>query len=344
VRFLASKLFLPALLACAFTGCRPEEGILQETIRHEDRQEMRMRIAIVEHDDFVLFIRIDGPAALVAQHKDDFDTFVKSTRFPEKKEEGIQWSEPKGWKKDPPIKGRDATYRIDAKPKELEVKISRLPSKGYHLLPNMHRWQKQIDMPLSEDLADTKQFVKEDELGKRKLTWVDLKGLGVHVVTKPLDPKAQQRDILSALQQADDQNDVPFTYKAPEGWKKAEAGKLAIDAYEVTAGGKSARITITPISGAMITPNVNRWREQVGLGPLAPKDIAKESKAIQVAGIKSTYVDIMNKKGPPAKNHIIAVIVPINPRSAWSIVISGPTELVEQNKKSFETFIESFKQ
>jgi hypothetical protein len=54
-------------------------------------------------------------------------------------------------------------------------------------------------------------------------------------------------------------------------------------------------------------------------------------------------VSISNDKGPADKNRVLAVIVPINPRSAWSIVMTGPKELVEQNKKAFETFVESFK-
>src|SRR5262249_47739843 len=225
------------------------------------------------------------------------------------------------------------------------VKISNLPRKEFRMMENMHRWQKQMNVPLSEVAADNDQYLKEETVGNLAIRWVDIRGLGVHTVSKPADPHATSQDgFLGGLQGK--KGKQPFTYTVPNGWNKADAGQFAVDAYEITAGGETARVTVTPLDGPRgrnVAENVNRWRIQVKLERLSAKDAEKETHPVDVGGIKSTYVDISNKDGPPAKNRILAVIVPVSPSTTWTVVMSGPNGLVEQNKKAFDAFVESFK-
>ena len=69
----------------------------------------------------------------------------------------------------------------------------------------------------------------------------------------------------------------------------------------------------------------------------------KFREMLEVAGIKSLYVDIANPAGPPAKNRTLGVIVPMKNRTSFFIKMSGPIDEVERHKAEFETFVKSFK-
>lgn len=335
-----------ALLPAALIGCRAEDEILQETVTHPDRENLRLRVAILERGDTVWFIRIDGPEAEIARHKTDIDAFVKSTEFSDKKgdPEPLRWKTPAGWKKDPPTKGRYATYRIDAKPKELELKVSMLDKEKYRLMDNIHRWQKQMNINLSETAKEIEEFLTTDKIGNMEFTWVDMKGLGVHTVSKAPDARAgYHQDFLGGL--VNENSDKPFKYSAPATWKEVDPGKFAANAYEFGPSGANAKVTVSNLSGKMagnVAQNVNRWRGIVGLEPQSPKDVAKAAAAIKVDGIPSHYFDIDNPKGPPAKNRTLAIMVPIDRQNAWFIVMTGPRAIVADHKNEFEKFVETF--
>src|SRR5437868_14797450 len=105
----------------------------------------------MRHADKVWFFRLDGPELLVNEHLANFDAFVKSVRFTGQANAPITWTEPSGWKKVPGVKEPNARFRIEAKKSELEVKVTALSAKGFQMMENMHRWQRQVNRPLSED-------------------------------------------------------------------------------------------------------------------------------------------------------------------------------------------------
>jgi hypothetical protein len=333
---------LSAVLLPALAGCRQDDIIQQETVTHEEREPIRLRVAMLFHGDSVWFIRLDGPESQVKEQQATFDAFVKSTRFTDKKDEPISWTEPKEWKKDPPRDDRYASFRITAKPKELEVKVSPLSAKDFDLMKNMHRWQKHVNKPLSERPEDNEQYTTREKFGKLDITWVDMTGLGVHTVSKAPDPLAANKKDFLLANPMNEAGRIPFKYAVPEGWAKKPARKLALDVYEVAEGNRSAEVTLTPLGGDPAS-NINRWRDQVGLKEAPPDAIAKSTKLIMVAGINSYYVDIANPQYDPAKNRILGVIVPFNRKTSWFIKMTGPVDVVGQQKNAFETFVQSFK-
>ena len=233
MRFLRTALALiGACLSCTLIGCKEDDVIRKDTILHEDREAILKHVAVFERDKAMWFFLLSGPEAEVQKNVRDFDAFVRSVKFEDEKDahakEPITWTDPKGWRKDPPGGMRYAGYRIDAAPKELEVTITRLPSGDRDaLLPNINRWEKQINRPVSEDLASLGPHVtlKRDTIGAQAMTWVDLKGFGVHTVSKPPEKAAMnQRDLMPAppmkKQARGGQN--PFKYIAPEGWRRKQ--------------------------------------------------------------------------------------------------------------------------
>ena len=129
---------------------------------------------------------------------------------------------------------------------------------------------------------------------------------------------------------------VPFLYDVPPGWEKVEQpGEFAAERY---TAGKEVQVTLTPVGGG-VAANINRWRNEVGLPPVAETDIERSLQTLEVAGVKSAYADIDNPAGPAGKNRSLVVIMPTN----WVIKMWGPRESVGQQKSAFETFVKSFK-
>jgi hypothetical protein len=322
-------------------GCRNDDDIRSETANYEEREPIHLRVAILKDGAWIWFFRLDGPASQVKEHLATFDEFVKSAKFTGKKNPPIEWKEPKEWKKDPPIPERHASWRIAPAPRVLEVKVTKLPAKDYSLMANMHRWQKQVNLPLSEEPADNEPYLRKEI----DITWVDMKGLGVHTVTKPSDPMAaNDKEFLPGIKFDKPAIKTPFTYVVPEGWEKGEVrgGDMA-DIYNVADGEIELTLTRFGGDGGGLAANINRWRKQVGLPELPPQDAANTAHANMIPDMKAYYVDIANPAGPAWKNHILGVIIPIaQPKSVWFVKMTGDAKLVGQHKNEFESFVKSF--
>ena len=342
MRILRAALILLAPLLTVLAGCRQDDAIQQETVTHEDRELIQLRVAILPQDEYVWFIRIDGPENLVKENLGDFDKFVASTIFTGKDEPPVTWTEPATWKKDPAMPARYASYRIATKAKELEVKITRLPAKSYRVMDNMHRWQKQVNVPLSESPEDNDKYMTRAKVGKNEVTWVNMEGFAVHTVSKVVDPAiGHEKDPFKGIQLKQGPK-IPFKYTPAEGWVRKPPREFVDDAYEIAAAGQKAELTVSTAKGDPLA-NINRWRNQVGLAPLTKEEeISKAVSPTVVAGIKSFYVDLANPAGPAEKNRILGVIVPLR-GSFWFIKLTGPHDLVGQRKNEFETFVQSFK-
>jgi hypothetical protein len=332
---------LSAVLLPGLTGCRQGDEIMRQIVTYEDREPIHLRVAIVRDGDFVWLFRIDGPESQVKEHLANFDAFVRSARFTEKEDVPITWTEPKEWKKEIAQKDQYATFRIKAKPRELEVKVTRVPVEKYSLMQIMHDWQKHVNLPLSEDAADNEKYLTREKVSNHEVTWANMTGLGVHVLSKAADPTAtNEKDFLPAMMKKGGVKS-PFKYAVPEGWAKKPPRDFVLEVYEIVDGDNKAEVTLSTAGGDPLA-NINRWREQIRLTRMGAEEIAKSVTLLVVAGINSYYVDLANPAGPPQKNRTLGVIVPQN-RRFWFIKMTGPQDLVGRHKTEFETFVKSFK-
>ena len=96
-------------------------------------------------------------------------------------------------------------------------------------------------------------------------------------------------------------------------------------------------LTITPLGGAQsMLDNVNRWRRQLGLGPLA--SMADEPPLeIDVGGMPGELVDIGNS------GRRTLAVVSVRGGTTWFYKLSGPDPLVASQRAAFETFIRSIR-
>ncbi|MGH7996051.1 MAG: hypothetical protein ACREFX_06850, partial [Opitutaceae bacterium] len=123
---------------------------------------------------------------------------------------------------------------------------------------------------------------------------------------------------------------APAAWKAypPQPERKANyrvgsdgAGELSITAFPGSVGGELA--------------NVNRWRGQAGLPPVADGGLASAVTRIEADGLRITVVDA---DGPDS--HLLGAIVPLGD-STWFFKLTGPSALVAREKAAFLDFLKT---
>jgi len=123
-------------------------------------------------------------------------------------------------------------------------------------------------------------------------------------------------------------------YKAPEGWAtESSGGNIVAAAFKATNDGGGARITATSLGndGGGDLANINRWRGQLGLAPLA--DLAAVERSDLVPGLVT--VDLRNAEGT---DRMISVIAPAG-GSTWFFKMRGTVAGVEAERAKFAAFV-----
>jgi hypothetical protein len=103
-------------------------------------------------------------------------------------------------------------------------------------------------------------------------------------------------------------------------------------------------VSLTGIAGGDLA-NVNRWRGQVGLGPITEDALAKTAEHLQASGHDFLLVDLVSSEPIGAqheKQRIVAAILDENDHS-WFIKMTGEDAAVESQRSAFTDFLQSLK-
>lgn len=136
--------------------------------------------------------------------------------------------------------------------------------------------------------------------------------------------------------------DTP-TWTVPAGWQAGPLAQFLIAKYLITgANGASAAVNVSSLSGdgGGLLPNVNRWRAQLGVAPMAEADLAS-LPTIDASGTKATVIEFTGTSaGKPAQ--LIGVVLPLNGQT-WFYKLMGDANLVSQQKAALVQFVQSAK-
>jgi hypothetical protein len=131
----------------------------------------------------------------------------------------------------------------------------------------------------------------------------------------------------------------------PPDWKQIDPGPMLSAKFSITGNDGSAEVNI--LSSGMdsgLAANVNRWRGQLGLPPVAQEDeFSKMVSSIDVGNGKAQVVDLSgtdSKTGKPAR--LIGAIVPQNGQT-WFYKLMGDEAVVARQKDAFIQFVQSAK-
>ena len=118
---------------------------------------------------------------------------------------------------------------------------------------------------------------------------------------------------------------------------------MRVGSFAATKDGKRADISIIPlagISGSEID-NVNRWRGQVGLEPVAPGQLASLAESVTIGTTPGSLYDL-GGTDPQTKQpaRIVASILSAE-GTTWFFKMTGPADLVAEQKPAFKEFLTS---
>jgi hypothetical protein len=315
----------------------------------------RMLAAIIRRER-VWFFKLVGPEALVSEQAGRFREFVGSIRFADEAA-APEWKLPVGWKQQPGSGMRHATIAIDAPGSPLELSVTPLKAMpgdfNDYVMQNVERWRQQLGLPPTSKARLFGPGERSGELSEMKLgdggkvLTVDLAGDPGTSVANGLAGSSAQPPVGPApgLSGGQGSGTSPqLTYKAPPGWTPGKADGMRAAAFEVHDGSKQAEITVIalPAGSGDLLGNVNRWRDQVHLGPVSSNDLAGLLKEFLVDGERSLRAELVGPATAQPREGILGVICSRQDKS-WFFKMKGDAELVARERDRFEAFVHSVK-
>ncbi len=355
------------------TGCAEEERISSYSVPKEhlvfaanhvegsgdvddpqpfEAVEARMLGVIVPNGQQTWFFKITGPVEAVDAQKEDVLAFAKSLRFTD--DGKPQWTTPEGWSERRGGGIRFATFSISSDDEPLELTVISLPSgegdPDDYVLSNINRWRGQLGLDDLENKADLLAAIERGEEVKRielegglSATWVDLVGK-----TQPSGmgrgPFQTGQDRATPSRPTPSPAASGLTYTSPDGWAKGRTSALRKAAFTVADGEQAVEITAIPLAAAAgdLLPNVNRWRDQVGLGEIKQAELDPQVQKLVVDGENGAYVELIGPQDANPRETILGVVV-LHGSQAWFFKLKGDAGLASREKKRFEQFVRSVK-
>jgi len=135
-------------------------------------------------------------------------------------------------------------------------------------------------------------------------------------------------------------------WEVPSGWKEIPGGQFLVAKFVLTgAANAQASVNVSSSSGdgGGMLANVNRWRNQLGLGSEVEADLAKELQPLELPGGKATLADITGQDAKTGqKARLLAVVVPRSGET-WFYKLMGDAQIVEREKDAFMKFVQTVK-
>lgn len=134
-----------------------------------------------------------------------------------------------------------------------------------------------------------------------------------------------------------------LTWTAPLSWIPKPLGPMRKGSFTITgADDTSADLSITAFPGAVggEWANINRWRGQLSLPPIAESELTGASTRVVVGGLAFTVVDLAGTGDQPQR--ILGAMTPFD-QAMWFFKLTGPDALVAAEKPAFLAFLKTVK-
>ncbi len=328
VRTLGNVVLMLAVIVGG--GCRRKDPIARFKAPKEPT--WRMLAALVPAADQTWFFKTVGPGRRLAEHKEEFVRLMKSVKF-----EGAEakWTLPEGWKEEKAGGERVATLKFGKGEPPLELTVVRLPGTAGGVLANINRWRGQLGMqPLSE--ATLARETEMQEVGGVPSTLVDFEGLqkppsmgGAMSGGVTTDPRKPQAPSPAALREL-------FAFELPAGWvenPQPQSGRY----FEIRAGDATAYLNILQGDAGGIAGNVNRWRGQIGLDPVADEAAQRLAQPVSFLGAEGSSVELTGTE------KAVVIAFKMGPPYSIFLKMDGPTDAVERQRRAFWEFVRTLK-
>ncbi|MBC7368661.1 MAG: hypothetical protein H7343_17935 [Undibacterium sp.] len=131
-------------------------------------------------------------------------------------------------------------------------------------------------------------------------------------------------------------------WSAPAHWTAKPASAMRKASYAISGeAGATADFSITAFPGDVggDLANVNRWRGQIQLAPLAAAELATATTHVDSNNLHLTVADFTGGT-PAAPLRVLGAIIPVN-GATWFFKLSGPAPLVAREQAAFAAFLQT---
>jgi hypothetical protein len=139
-------------------------------------------------------------------------------------------------------------------------------------------------------------------------------------------------------------NGPGLTWTAPAQWTAKPTSAMRKGSYAINDdSGATADLSITAFPGDVggDLANVNRWRGQIQLPPLASAELARATNHIDVNGLHLTTVDFTGGS-TTTPQRVLGAIIPVD-NATWFFKLSGPAALVGREQSAFAAFLQTIR-
>ncbi len=139
--------------------------------------------------------------------------------------------------------------------------------------------------------------------------------------------------------------DNPAKWVKPEGWNEQPLSEMRLGSFKVDgSNATSADVSVTAFPGDAggLAPNINRWRGQLQLPPLAEDRLQQTIRRTEVEGVQTYLVDIQTPENAPNPSRILGAVLE-TPDRTWFVKMTGSPELIEGQDQKFLDFVKSFR-
>jgi hypothetical protein len=135
-------------------------------------------------------------------------------------------------------------------------------------------------------------------------------------------------------------------WQVPGEWKEVEAGQFLVAKFQLAGTDKAqafVNVSTSAGDGGGLLMNVNRWRGQLGLTPLAESEMTKEIHSLDVPGGKAMLIDMQGTDvRTQQKSRLFGAVVP-QEKQTWFYKLMGDEAVVEREKAAFTKFLQTTK-
>ena len=127
---------------------------------------------------------------------------------------------------------------------------------------------------------------------------------------------------------------VRSQWTVPAGWKEEPPTQMLVAKFSATDKDAKADITVSAFPGDVggLLANVNRWRRQIGLPPMAEADVTKEVKQLDSVPGKMMLVEMTGTDPKTSRSaQLVGIIVP-QAGQTWFYKLMGDAAVVGAQK------------
>ena len=117
---------------------------------------------------------------------------------------------------------------------------------------------------------------------------------------------------------------------------------MRVGSFSISKDNRTADVSVIPLRGEAggELENVNRWRKQVGLGPISQAELAREAKKVDISGTEGRLFEISGAASDAGRTNIIAATLG-HDGTTWFFKMMGEDSLVREEKDAFVRFLKS---